>query len=88
MNTLDDFIKFAENSHILVADYDSRMARLQAMIVIQREEDTPILRKWIADAHRRLEAMRTLYEYAKAARKIPIEELTSTYHALIALKDS
>jgi hypothetical protein len=88
MDSLDDFIKFAENSHILIADYESRRARLDAMLIIQKEEDSPFLQKWIADAHRRLNAMSKLYEYAKAARKMPLDELVATHAALRALQNS
>ena len=88
MSSLDDFIAFAQNSHIFCADYESRKARLEAMLIIQREEDSPILRKWIADAHRRLNALSKLYEYAKAARKMPLDDLVATHAALRALQDS
>lgn len=87
MSSLDDFVKFAENSHIFCADYESRRARLEAMLIIQMEEDSPILRKWIADAHRRLNALSKLYEYAKAAKKMPLEELVETHKALRILQD-
>lgn len=87
MSSLDDFVKFAENSHIFCADYESRRARLEAMLIIQKEEDSPILRKWIADAHRRLNALSKLYEYAKAARKMPLQDLVDTHAALRTLQD-
>ena len=87
MNNLDEFISFAENSHIVVADYESRLARLQAMIIIRQQEGTcHLLDKWIADAHRRLEVMRTLYNYALVARKLPLDELRIIWTQIKDLK--
>lgn len=86
MNTLDDFIAFASNSRIVVADYESRLARLEAMVELQKTDDCPILRKWIADAHRRLEALGHLYHFAKKAETLPVDQLTIVWEQLKELK--
>lgn len=89
MQTLDEFIRFAENSRIVVADYESREARLYAMVQMAVDgEECPLLRKWIADVHRRLDATHTLYTYAKAAQKLPLEDMVAIYKQLCTLKDS
>jgi len=84
---MDEFIAFADNSHIVIADYESRLSRLQAMIAIRDQEGScPLLNKWIADAHKRLEVMDTLYSYALVARKMPMDELRTIWAQIKDLK--
>jgi hypothetical protein len=89
MQNLDEFISFAGNSRIVVADYESRLGRLQAMITLRNYEGScPLLDKWIADAHRHLEVMRTLYQYALTAQNLPMQELVATWNAIKELKET
>lgn len=86
MQHLDEFLSFAKNSHIVIADYRSRQARLEAMVKIRETDKCPLLDKWIADAYRRLEVLRTLYEYALVAKEMPTDELRAVWDQLKELK--
>jgi hypothetical protein len=86
MNNLDDFLSFADNSHIVIADYESRKGYLEAMMVIREHDKSPLLDKWIADASQRLEVSRTLYEYALVAKKLPLDELRAIWLQIKELK--
>lgn len=86
MNNLDEFIAFAENSHIVVADYEARRDRLEVMILLRETDKCPLLDKWIADAYRRLEVLRTLYEYALVAKRMPLDDLRAVWMQIKELK--
>lgn len=86
MLDLDDFISFADNSKVVVADYEALESRVEAMMEIREQEKSPLLDKWIADASRQLEVSRTLYEYALVAKKLPMEELRTVWLQLQELK--
>lgn len=86
MKNIDEFIAFAKNSRIVIADYESRLARLEAMLEIQKTDDCPILRKWIVDAQQRLEAISTLYHFAKRTEVIPTDQLVVIWEQLKELK--
>lgn len=88
MNTLDDFIAFAQNSKVVIAKYESLLGQLEAMVEIKKTDDCPLLRKWIADAHRRLEALRPMYDMALTSSTLPLTEIAAIWRELKALRES
>lgn len=84
---LDEFIELARNSKLITADYESRLGRLQAMLIIQKSDSSALLSYWIAKAEERLRVTKELYDAAKQARVLPIETLIAIHTQLKALDD-
>ena len=87
--TLEDFVTFAGNRRIVIADYGCRQARLRAMLQLQSDGDrSALLEKWIVVAHTRLEASKSLYEAALYANSLNMDEITDIYNKLKQLKEA
>lgn len=87
MLRFDDFLAFAKNSHVVIADYESRVGRLEAMCAIYKETPEPLLRKWIAVAAIRIEAIKPLYDAAKATSTLPVAEIEAIHLKIRELED-
>lgn len=87
MLRFDDFLVFAKSAHIVIADYESRLGRLQAMVEIFKTEPDPLLRKWIAVANERLTALKPLYDAAQATSTLPVAEIEIIHLKIRELED-
>lgn len=87
IDSLSDFIETVKKSPLVIADFESRYGRLQAMLELRKEDKSPILNHWIAAAEIKLELLRPLYDAALQARALPLETLTDIHTKLKALND-
>jgi len=87
IDSLDDFIKIAKNSTIVIADFESQLGRLHAMIEIRKEEKAPFLNHWIAAAESKLAILKPLYEASLQAQALPIETLVDIHNQLKAIQN-
>ena len=87
IDRLSDFIDIAKNSKLVIADFETHVGRLCAMIEIRKEEKAPILNHWIAATERKIAIMRPLYEASLQARALPIETLVDIHNQLKAIQN-
>lgn len=87
MSKLDVFVAFAKNSKLIIADYRSREAHLDAMVQIYMTDKTAMLERWIGNAKARLVILAPLYNAALKASELPLDALTDIHNKLKELKD-
>lgn len=87
IDSLSEFIEIAKNSKIVIADFETHLGRLHAMMEIRKEEKAPFLNHWIATTEVRLEILRPLYDASVKARALPIETLIDIHNQLKAIQN-
>lgn len=89
MQSFAEFIVFAESSKTVIADFEQRVVRLDALITLRNElPHTPILDVWISDAYRKIEALRPLYAAAQTTKNIDVQQLRVVWDKLQELKNA
>jgi hypothetical protein len=85
IDSLSEFIEVAKNSKTVIADFESRLSMLHAMMEIRKEEKAPILNHWIGAAERKLDILKPLYHASLQAQALPLETLIDIHTKLKAI---
>ena len=87
IDRLSDFIEIAKNSNVVIADFESQLGRLHAMLEIRKEEKAAVLNHWIAATERKIEILRPLYDASVLAQSLPLEKLIDIHTQLKAINN-